>query len=180
MSSANATCKVEYRAIPNFPGYKVGDDGSILSCWDNRRMRWIPNGAWRPLKPAYHKDGYRLVCLQRDGRGWGFSVHRLVLEAFVGPCPDGMSAAHNNGIPDDSRLSNLRWDTHANNCADKVQHGTSNRGEKHWFAKLTKSQVLDIRSRTDEPSAMLADEFGVTRGTIQEIRQRRRWKHLPE
>lgn len=36
-------------------------------------------------------------------------AHRLVLEAFVGPCPPGYECDHINEIRDDNRLENLRW-----------------------------------------------------------------------
>ena len=53
------------------------------------------------------------------------TIHSLVLEAFVGPRPEGYVACHNNGIPTDNRAENLRWDTQANNNNDKITHGTS-------------------------------------------------------
>lgn len=50
-------------------------------------------------------------------------MHRLVLLAFVGPCPDGMEACHANDIPTDNRLANLRWGTHADNMRDRIENG---------------------------------------------------------
>lgn len=67
---------------------------------------------------------YYSVGLSRHGKKSRHSVHRLVLQAFVGPCPDGMEACHNNGDYTDNRLANLRWDTKAENGADKIQHRT--------------------------------------------------------
>lgn len=58
-------------------------------------------------------------------------VHRLVLEAFVGPCPPGMEACHWNGIPGDNRLHNLRWDTPSANNADILRLG------RHYETKKT-------------------------------------------
>lgn len=50
-------------------------------------------------------------------------VHRLVLEAFVGPCPSGCEGCHYDGNPANNIVSNLRWDTTKNNCLDKRRHG---------------------------------------------------------
>jgi hypothetical protein len=74
-------------------------------------------------------------------------VHRLVLETFVGPCPDGMECCHNNGDPADNRLENLRWDTLSSNAYDRVEHGVHNMARRdrcnhgHLFvgANLTSS-----------------------------------------
>lgn len=52
-------------------------------------------------------------------------VHRLVLETFVGPRPEGAEACHNNGDKLDNRLTNLRWDTPGANARDKLAHGTN-------------------------------------------------------
>jgi hypothetical protein len=57
---------------------------------------------------------------------------------------------------------------------------TTLRGEASPRAKLTTSQVLEIRRRHragDDP-AELASAFGVTRTCIQLIAARRRWRHI--
>jgi hypothetical protein len=50
-------------------------------------------------------------------------VDHMVLEAFVGPRPDGTECCHSNDIQSDNRLSNLRWATHRENCADRSLNG---------------------------------------------------------
>lgn len=74
----------------------------------------------RVLSPKLVNNGYLQIDLSREGVAHQRLVHRLVLDAFVGPAPDGTEACH---APDpdtrNNRASNLRWDTHANNCADK-------------------------------------------------------------
>lgn len=57
-------------------------------------------------------------------------VHRLVLEAFVGPCPEGMEGCHGDGDPTNNSLGNLRWDTATSNQLDKVRHGTHHNAAK--------------------------------------------------
>lgn len=52
------------------------------------------------------------------------SVHRIVLEAWVGPCPAGLEGCHNDGDYTNNVLSNIRWDTRENNQLDKREHGT--------------------------------------------------------
>lgn len=102
--------------------------------------------------------------------------HRLVLEAFVGKCPNGMEGCHNDGNPFNNHLFNLRWDTPKNNHADKVKHGTTNRGERSASAKLTLEQVNAIRQdiRTQKE---IAKQYGVQQSLISRIKNGVRWQH---
>ncbi len=65
------------------------------------------------------------VNLSQGGTTTVRKVHRLVLEAWVGPCPDGCEGCHNDGDPTNNIISNLRWDTHKNNGLDRRKHGTN-------------------------------------------------------
>jgi hypothetical protein len=76
------------------------------------------------------QGNYLLVRLKRDGGGRTFLVHRLMLEAFRGPCPDGMESCHGNDIKDDNRLENLRWDTPTENNLDIVANGNHHNANK--------------------------------------------------
>lgn len=73
---------------------------------------------------------YLTVRLRRDGRGHTFLVHRLELEAFRGPCPEGQESCHGNDIHDDNRLENLRWDTPRANNFDIVANGNHHNANK--------------------------------------------------
>jgi hypothetical protein len=66
------------------------------------------------------KSGRRYVNLKGKGR----RIHRLVLQAFVGPCPAGQECCHGDGDPSNNVLSNLRWGTRSDNRRDSVGHGT--------------------------------------------------------
>ncbi len=150
------TDAVEYRDVPGFPGYRVGDDGSVWSCW---RLKGCGKGRggravmshmhWRKLKPKVLRSGHLLATL-RPGMQYRL-VHRLVLEAFVGPCPKGRECCHNDGNPGNNNLSNLRWDTHRANMGDRSRHGTQpcRKGERNGAAKLTRRDVESIRIAYD-------------------------------
>lgn len=108
--------------------YEVSDRGKVRS-----RDRIAPNGRkhkGRELARTRNAGGYKKVKLSDGEKVYSRSVHRLVLEAFVGPAPAGHECCHNNGDPGDNRLENLRWDTHLENMADMVRHGNSQKGRK--------------------------------------------------
>lgn len=122
MAEAHST--VEYREIPEFPGYRVGDDGSVwrrwVNCWWGRKL----TDKWRQMKPSLNEKGYPYLNLvpPEGGSYRTFRVHRLVLTAFVGPCPEGMECRHLNGVRSDCRLSNLAWGTREENVEDRRIH----------------------------------------------------------
>lgn len=179
--------KIEYREIPGFSGYRVSRTGEVQSCKVVRGnvggkpgTHRVNGHQWKALKAKPDKTGYMIVHLTNDnGDRFYRKVHQLVLEAFVGPCPDGMECRH---FPDRDRannnLSNLQWGTSSENALDRVADGTQkSKGELHGMAKLTAEKVIEIRKRHEngERTIDLAKEFGVTHQTISKITRRQRW-----
>jgi|HubBroStandDraft_6_1064221.scaffolds.fasta_scaffold203511_1 hypothetical protein len=167
----------EVREIPGLLEYRVTSNGTVLSCRGRAgKARWIP-------LTACLRKGYPTVTVQRSTRSVSMYVHRLVLEAFVGPCPTGMQACHFNGVRTDNRAANLRWDTPAGNSADMDRHGTRPMGEAHHAAKLTSEQVKYIRAARkahNKTVAELAKMFGVSIATISDIARKKRWRSTIE
>lgn len=174
----NGDVGVVYREVADFPGYAVGDDGSV---WSNR-----PNGRSKQTRPWHRlsgsiSDGYRYVNLCRGGRTTRTRVNVLILTAFRGPRPAGMQSRH---FPDQNRannaLCNLQWATPRQNCADKVVHGTRQVGEKNGRHKITAADVLDIRKRRDagESFSFIGASIGISKEQTIRIFYRRQWKHI--
>ena len=166
---------VEYRPIPGFPGYRVGDDGSVWGC----RYNGVITKNWRLLKPHPNKDGHLVYMLQKDRKPIHRFGHQIVLTAFVGPCPKGLQGCHNNGNPADNRKDNLRWGTPLENAQDCILHGRRPKREKHGRAKLTEEQVAFIKQSPKYYGilAELGRRFGVAPTTIHGIRSGRIWNH---
>jgi len=107
----------------------VGFEG-VYEVSDLGRVRGVPRANSRGdrlpgkvLRGVRHSAGYMKVHLRREGRSHNLYVHRLVLTAFVGPCPLGMEALHRDGDPANGSLANLHWGTHAENVSDIIRHG---------------------------------------------------------
>ncbi len=164
-----------YRTIPNFPDYRVGDDGTV---WSRKNNRW-GIGPWKKLRLVL-RDGRVTISLHRDGTQITCKVHHLVLNSFVGPQPKGKEALHSNGDASNNRFSNLRWGTKQENWEDSLKHGTALIGEKHPGVKLKSQEVQKVRRlygsgcRTQQS---LATEFGVSKTLIGRIVRMEMRKH---
>ena len=119
--------------------YEVSDRGRVRSC--ERTIDYPASKRARPytavVAPKMRKQTpaaqgkYLAVTLIRPGVPQQKPyVHTLVLEAFVGPRPDGLVCRHRNGNNHDNRLRNLAWGTYAENNRDTVQHGTHKNSQK--------------------------------------------------
>src|SRR5689334_9152154 len=127
MSEANST--VVYKDVPGFPGYRAGSDGSVWSRWKLVALG-RPNGfmsilgyTWVKLRPQVGRKGYLLLTLRRNRKSYGRWVHRIILEAFVGPRPPKHEACHfPDRNPANNAISNLAWGTRKQNELDKAIH----------------------------------------------------------
>jgi hypothetical protein len=138
----------------------TGKDGNLHERHEKQR-----------LKSKRLVRGYELVSLGKNGKQYSYQVHRLVLFAFVSPCPKGMQACHNDGIRTNNHLNNLRWDTPKNNHQDRIRHGTMISGNNHYRTKLS-DEDLEYIWRVYTPkhkeygAIPLSKKYGV------------HWKHL--
>lgn len=118
------------------------------------------------LKMRPNNRGRYMVAMYHEGKRFDRQVHRLVLEAFAGRCPQDWEARHLDGNHHNNVISNLKWGTHAENMRDKISHGTSRMGGQR--RAFTVEQVAEIRKfRMDGKTYQaLADEFEVSKMVI--------------
>lgn len=114
--------KDDWGDIPEYEGrYSISKSGVIRSYSKYGRSQ---------IKGRKLKGGHHRVALYKDGVAKDYLVHRLVLMAFVGPCPDGMEALHWDDDKDNNNLSNLRWGTRSDNQYDRVRNGNHPQANK--------------------------------------------------
>lgn len=92
----------EWRPVVGYEGYyEVSDHGNVRSL-----DRVVPRGRHtqtvigRALSPSAKPSGHMQVSIiGADRKQRTRMVHQLVLDAFVGPCPEGMEACHTDDDP---------------------------------------------------------------------------------
>ncbi len=173
---------ITYLPVVGYPGYRAGSDGSVWSCWKTSRKGAELTSVWKLLKPRTTSKGYLTVNLvSRGGRMKTTKVHRIVLEAFVGPCPEGMECRHRNNDPADNRLTNILWDTLENNRNDIRTTGKGYAaGIRNHYAKLSDDDVREVRRLRAKGYQLraLAFMYKTSVPNIHAIISRRSWKHL--
>jgi hypothetical protein len=170
----------QWLPIPGHEGeYEVSDLGRVRSLY--RRVRAVRNGveATRGVPPRVLKPGRQGKCGHVSvsiGKGNTRLVHQLVMEAFVGPCPEGLEVRHLNGRGADNRLENLLYGTRSENNIDVFY----TRG-RH----LDAAQVRHLRKRAAEgfyhgERYHLALEWGVNSATIYHALSGRQYSHVSD
>lgn len=168
----------EFRAIPEWQGYRVSAAGRVQTCRSRGYGRNLKD-EWKDLTPRMTERGYLSVGLKCYPRRTFMPVHVLVLLAWVGPRPEGMEGCHNNGIKTDNRVENLRWDSRSENAKDIKRYGGKYgfqghqpTGEKNGAAKLTMEKAREIRRKyaaCEGTQRELASEFGVTQRAVWQL-----------
>lgn len=160
----------EWLGLVAYPGYDVSSFGRVRSYRTQGGGATTLSETPRVRKTFVEKlGGYVSLRISVDSKPRNIRVHQLVLTAFVGPCPEGMEGCH---FPDRDRtnnwVGNLRWDTKANNSADKKIHGTTR-------AKLTADDVRMVRKLAAEGAKQkeLAKMYGVSQPLISKIIHRK-------
>lgn len=125
-------------------------------------------------------DGYAQVR-------WRGGVHRasrvMCYMAHGLPDCESLEAAHTcgNGHLACVNPRHLYWATKSQNLMDRVEHGTHNRGERAFAAKLKAEQVIEIKKLISEsPVKEIAKKYGVSEGAIYQIKKGRSWAWLTD
>lgn len=129
-----------WRDVPGHEGgYQVSDAGRVRSL--PRRVRVVAHGTeatraspGRVLRPGTTRSGHVSVAI---GKGNSRLVHQLVLEAFVGPRPEGCEVLHLNHRPADNRLENLRYGSRSENL--KMDYASGTRKRPTWLTRARRA-----------------------------------------
>lgn len=157
-------------------GYLVSDTGQVVS---------LVKGVWYEMSLKRDKKGYLNVGIVVNGRPRNKKVHRLVMEAFVGPST--LEVNHKNGVHADNNLSNLEYTTGAENVQHSWDIGLrenhraflqKRNGEKCAAAKLSNVQAAEILSLrgAGRTAADIAAQYGISKSQVSSIWRGKTWR----
>jgi hypothetical protein len=121
-----------------------------------------------------NNKGYGLAVIggkQKTAPRW------MCILAHGWPVAPRTDSAHSCGNPACVNPNHLRWATRTENMADKVLHGTTNRGERNWRTRLTAEDVKAIRAAPPDLAALM-EKYGMSKHGLSKIRSGNRWKHI--
>lgn len=131
----------EWRPVPDWPGYEASSHGRVRSS--------LGPGAG-PVILKQHKAASGHLGVNLRDRELNANrvrrVHQLVLEAFVGPRPEGMVSRHLNGHHEDNRPANLRYGTAVANRLDRRLHeapARCRRGRHAYTAGTVRLSIVE-------------------------------------
>lgn len=162
-----------WKDIPNYEGYyQVSNLGRVKSL-----TRLVPGvKCWRKiqgviLKPYSNPRGYLWVSLLKNGVEKRRQVHRIVMEAFVGPSKQHVN--HIDSNPKNNRFDNLEYSGPLENS---IHAWRNNRfppraGERNGRSKLTDAQRKEIKVLLSSGVArkQLAKDYNVSKSAIDRL-----------
>ncbi len=164
-----AELKEEWKSIFNFPNYQISNFGNICSIKTGKR-----------LKPWDSKGYLRIGLYKTKDRCHFKSVHRLILETFIGP--SNLQCNHIDGNKHNNKLSNLEYCTGSQNLIHAYRLGlqTPARGENNGYSKLTNQDVKQIKFllKNKFKQKEIAILFNVHPSLISYIKSGKIWSHI--
>lgn len=139
----------EWIQVPSYPKYHVTKEGNIRS-WRKPSVGWLA------------KTGYYQVYVPGGKTNKKELVHRMVAEAFLGPCPKGITVNHKDGNRANNIVTNLEYVTQGQNIKHAYDIGL-HKSIKGTCRIFTPSQIRYIitQYRNGKNMERLAEELNV-------------------
>lgn len=182
-------CETEKRRLwrmserfQSFPAPR-GFSGNKMNTFSNRLWSKIeirgPDECWPWKSKSRTKKGYGLIRRTGDGSKQT-TAHRLAYEDKFGTVPEGQMVLHSCDNPPCCNPAHLFLGSGTDNAADRDGKGRGvappkHAGESHPLAKLTSSQVAEIRNSKGKLREIAA-LYRIGLSQVSAIRKGRSWK----
>jgi hypothetical protein len=147
--------------------YEVSDQGRLKRVGVHDVGRWAVGHITRGSPSA---GGYLRTALTLGARKQSLSLHRAVMAAFVGPCAEGYSVNHRNGVKTDNRLENLEYATPEEQSRHAVRLGLSRprTGAAHPTCEWSAADIASWGERyaAGETGHAIAAAVGASSSTV--------------
>jgi hypothetical protein len=168
----------DWRPVVGYEGiYEVrsGSDGGKV-----RRVCALKRTRIGKLLGSQDPQGYMRAVLSKPGEKPKYKrLHTLILEAFVGPRPNGMEGCHADDNKLNNTFPNLYWGTRSSNVQDCLVNGnhvsqskrTYLSGENHPRSVFTNEQRKIIASRRNKGEKLksIAKDYNTSTTQIMRI-----------
>jgi hypothetical protein len=181
-----------WKAIPDFPGYEVSNQGRVRSFWApvsglkrrGNRM-FIQDTPQKILSQYIDRDGYFKTSMRQNHVNKSIGVHRIVLLSFIGKCPEGNQCRHLDGNRANNNITNLTWGTAKQNQNDRFLHGrghkiTCPKGEAQWLSKIKSAEIHEIRYLRKNGYLLreIGKLYGISESNVSMIVNNITWQHI--
>ncbi len=152
--------------------YSIDNEGNITG----------PRGSISPYSIAKpnRRSTYRALDL---AGGTTYSAHRFIWECYNGRLiGEGLVIDHLDGDSENNHPTNLDECTAKENMQRATDMGlvTYHHGSQHHCSKLTEEEVhvIILRILKGHSRKVIADDYGRSKSTIQDIASKKNWKHV--
>ena len=157
---------------------------SLLDRFEDKYIPITEMGCW--IWMGVLRNGYGGIRVTSNPADSLEGAHRVSYKLFKGEIPDKLYVCHKCDVPSCVNPDHLFLGTAKDNMQDALNKGklfwkgqkrNFPKGSNHKQAKLTESDVKEIREST-EPGINLAKRYGVSNNVISRIRLHKIWRHI--
>jgi hypothetical protein len=163
--------KSKWKLLNGYDDYIISDHGHVAKL----------------IKPKPNNKGYLRVKFVKDGIRVDRYVHRIIASVWISNEYSKHCVNHKNFNVQDNSAVNLEWVTNHENQThswkyNKTRKKKDNTGEKNPRAKLSESDIIEIRKRYDnnERPIDFYKTYNVSHSLIIQIGKRQIWTHIKD
>ncbi len=161
-----------WKNIPSQPLHQASDAGQI-------RVK----ATGRIIRPYLHRRGYLHIVLDKRSAlpkdHAPKAVHRLVCEAFYGPCPEGYETSHADDCPTNNHISNISWQLPPEHRKDRWrQHIAKGHHRRLGHEKIDRAAIVKLNAE-GASLKLMASYTGTTEKTVKHVLAEEGQTHTP-